>query len=148
MRTLVLSKTIVFNGDGKLLTLRRSDDSHHRPGGFDLPGGKLDEGESVLEGALREAEEESGLHLSADNMQLVFADNHVGRRGSDEEDLNIIWIGYVTKLVDDTLIQLSAEHKQYAWQTLEEALAQCDSPTQTLFLTHLRDHDIISELWP
>lgn len=143
MRTLVLAKTIVWNDEHELLTLRRSDRVLHRPGGFDLPGGKLDPGETVLMAAMRELAEESGLRPEPEAMHLVFADSHVGHRGGDPEELNIVWLGYLTKVSGQPPIALSDEHKQYAWKPIDEALAECDSPTQRRFLTNLKERNIL-----
>ncbi|GAA4408958.1 hypothetical protein GCM10023187_31520 [Nibrella viscosa] len=50
---------VVFKGDQMLLMFRR--------GVWDLPKGKLDEGESSREGAMREVEEETGLRVDLDD---------------------------------------------------------------------------------
>jgi 8-oxo-dGTP pyrophosphatase MutT (NUDIX family) len=55
---------------GLVLTERRSDLSRHA-GEISFPGGRRDEGEELLETALREAEEEIG--LSRDNVELAGA---------------------------------------------------------------------------
>jgi 8-oxo-dGTP pyrophosphatase MutT (NUDIX family) len=50
-----------------LLTLRPTRLNQHS-GQYALPGGKLDEGETVIEAALRELQEELGLALSTQNL--------------------------------------------------------------------------------
>jgi len=50
----------LFNGQGELLLLRRSDDAHCA-GLWSLPGGKLEPAESPLSAARRELLEEAGL---------------------------------------------------------------------------------------
>ena len=57
MQTHIVAKTIVFNPAGKLLFLRRSHDDVHRPGGFDFPGGQIDDAEAITTGAAREVAE-------------------------------------------------------------------------------------------
>lgn len=52
------------DGVGVLLTVRSSDLAHH-PGQIAFPGGRLDAGETTLQTALRETDEEVGLDVPA-----------------------------------------------------------------------------------
>ena len=146
MQTHIVAKTVVFNAEGQLLVLRRSADDTHRPGGFDFPGGKVEEGENIFEGAIREAAEETGLQLDKRTMQLVFATCKVGYHEEERTDINIVWLGFVTKLVRTQTVHLSHEHQAFSWQTIAHALKDCDGPTQKMFLEHLRDHNLAKEL--
>jgi 8-oxo-dGTP pyrophosphatase MutT (NUDIX family) len=146
MRSQVLAKTVVFNSDGKLLVLRRSDDDVHRPGGLDFPGGKIEGGESIAAGASRELAEESGLHITTKEMFLVFADSHVERNNQEHGEVNVVWLGFIAKLSDNQDVQLSHEHKHFDWLTFEEALAQHETPTQKLFLNYIRDNKLFDEI--
>ena len=146
MQTHIVAKTIIFNGAGKLLALRRSADDTHRPGGFDFPGGQADDSETIVATAIREAVEESGLHLKAENMQLVFATTKVGFQVEQQTNVNIVWLGFVTTVDDGQVVRLSHEHQRFDWYTLEEALAECDGPTQKQFLNHLHNHELTDGL--
>lgn len=57
--------TVVFLRDasppGKLLLLRRADHRLFAPGYYTGPGGKIEDGESAAQGAVRELEEETGI---------------------------------------------------------------------------------------
>lgn len=57
----------------KVLGVSRKDD----PTDFGLPGGKVEENETLKEAAIREALEETGLMVS--NLQLVFAQKDDGQ---------------------------------------------------------------------
>ena len=59
----VVAKVIIFNEDGKVLVLRRGETAPKYPGFWDLPGGHVQEGENVKEGAKREVKEEVGLSV-------------------------------------------------------------------------------------
>jgi 8-oxo-dGTP pyrophosphatase MutT (NUDIX family) len=59
---------LVFNNNGQILgTARRTDQTK-----FGLIGGKLDAGETFIQGAVREAFEETGLTINAENLHPVF----------------------------------------------------------------------------
>lgn len=62
-----------------LLTLRPQTIKRHR-GQYALPGGRLDEGESLLDAALRELDEEVGVRLTPDAM-LGQLDDYPTRSG-------------------------------------------------------------------
>ena len=52
---------VAFHEDGRLLLTKRSARLKHHPGQIAFPGGKLEQGETLEQAALREAEEEVGL---------------------------------------------------------------------------------------
>lgn len=56
---------------GRVLLSRRRDPNPLFDGRWHLPSGKLDAGESVLEAAVREAEEEIGVRLDPAGLRLV-----------------------------------------------------------------------------
>jgi 8-oxo-dGTP pyrophosphatase MutT (NUDIX family) len=64
-----LSAVLIALADGptgaEVLLTRRSQDLRHHRGEVSFPGGRLDAGETAIEGALREADEEVGLDPSA-----------------------------------------------------------------------------------
>lgn len=55
------SNVIVKNEEGKILFLKRANDKVIAPGKYCLPGGHIDEGETIEEAGLRELKEEAGL---------------------------------------------------------------------------------------
>ncbi len=62
---------VVIVGDGRdgeacMLLTRRPDHLNRHGGQFALPGGRVDEGETLVDAALRELDEELGLTLGAD----------------------------------------------------------------------------------
>ena len=60
---------IVFNEQGHVLLQRRSDNSF-----WGLPGGGVDPGESVEQGAMREVLEETNLHVEIIRFVGVYSD--------------------------------------------------------------------------
>jgi 8-oxo-dGTP diphosphatase len=61
-KVLIVTNTIVKKG-GKILLGRRTQASKLFPYHWCIPGGKLDKNESVVESAVREVEEETGLKV-------------------------------------------------------------------------------------
>lgn len=146
MLTHIVAKTIVFNEAGELLVLRRSADDTHRPGGSDFPGGKVEEGEDIFEGAVREIAEEVDLQFVPTDLQLIFATTKAGYNTDYKTDINIVWLGFVTKLSKDQSVVLSHEHQSFGWLTLDDAITDCDGSTQKSFLEAVRDHDLAGQL--
>lgn len=72
---------IVRNDDGDVLLVRRLD-----TGDWELPGGRVDPGESAVDALVREVEEEAGLVVDASGVAGIYTDpNHVVRSGTDGE---------------------------------------------------------------
>jgi len=55
---------VAFHEDGRLLLTKRSAWLKHHPGQIAFPGGKVEQGETLVDAALREAQEEVGLDPS------------------------------------------------------------------------------------
>ncbi|MCA1554866.1 MAG: NUDIX domain-containing protein [Chloroflexi bacterium] len=72
MNTLTVRAAVVLTVDGNIALIRRERDEQTY---FVFPGGKLDEGESPSEAAVREAKEELGLDVQVEQLvaQLWFA---------------------------------------------------------------------------
>lgn len=96
--------------EGKLLILKRATDSKTNPGKWELPGGKVDQGESFDKALIREVYEETGLKITLDNVVGISQQNLPFIRA-----VHIIMSG---KIVEGEL-NLSSEHEGYAWEFLE-----------------------------
>lgn len=62
---------VIINDNGEVLAASRRG----KPTEFGLPGGKVDNGETLLEGALREVYEETGIQLQADQLHHLITDD-------------------------------------------------------------------------
>ena len=99
-------KGIVRDGAGRILLIRRADDSSVDPGCWDLPGGKLDYGETLAEALVREAREETGLTIA------------VGRPvHTCHFTKEPFWVTCVTFAceLEGGDVHLSSEHREFAW---------------------------------
>lgn len=74
---LLISRAIVRNNEGKVLFVQRSLDDLFDGGLWELPGGKLDEGELVIDGLKREVLEESGCIVNIDPTPIKIIDEYI-----------------------------------------------------------------------
>jgi len=63
--------TIITTPDGRLVLVRRAIEPGY--GLWVFPGGYVDRGEPILDAAIREAREESGLHIRIDRLVNVYS---------------------------------------------------------------------------
>jgi 8-oxo-dGTP pyrophosphatase MutT (NUDIX family) len=64
---------VVSDGDGRVLLVRRADDLN-----WELPGGRIDVGESAVDAVVREVAEEAGLGITVTGLAGVYSDpSHV-----------------------------------------------------------------------
>lgn len=99
-------KIIVRDDAGRCLLLKRSTGSKGNPGKWELPGGKIDPGESLDEALLREVAEETGLTISIQ-----------GVAGAAESELPAWKVVYLILegRVESGEVRLSEEHDDYVW---------------------------------
>ena len=109
----VAPKVLVKGPSGRYLFIQRSAPSKHFALQWELPGGKMDEGEEVGECLIRETLEETGLNL---NISHVI--------GSGEGEIPGLRLAYMfmSGTVESEDVILSDEHDDYKWVTIEEAL--------------------------
>ena len=106
-------KSFVVNGAYELLLIKRRPNDPHKPGVWEIPGGRLELGEDPFEGLRRETQEETGLEVVVRNPLRV---HHFTR--DDGQRITMITF-YCTPNSRD--VQLSDEHTDYRWSTFEEA---------------------------
>lgn len=103
-------RAIITNEEGKILIIKRASDSKTNPGKWELPGGKVDQGESFDKALLREVYEETNLKIKLDNVV-----------GASQQNLPLIRAVHIImsgKIVEGEL-NLSSEHEGYAWEFIE-----------------------------
>lgn len=57
------ARLAILDEVGRILLCRRSTEAKQRAGLWELPGGKIDDGETIVEGSIREIWEETGVVL-------------------------------------------------------------------------------------
>jgi 8-oxo-dGTP diphosphatase len=116
-------KGLIEDLEGKVLLLK-ADISNHRAVTepyWDIPGGRIEEGQNVLEVLKREIEEETGVkelkseaeffHAVVSNHEIPFEDKMLG----------LILMIYKVKIPENSKIRLSKEHIDYEWVDKKEA---------------------------
>jgi cob(I)alamin adenosyltransferase len=112
----VANKGVIVNSKGQILLVRDAGKGDHKniEGKVEFPGGRMDQGETAMEGLLRELKEELG--FNPEDMQVgdVF---HVGLWGMRGDVINepIVGLFYAIQLIGEPEVQLSEEHTDYLW---------------------------------
>lgn len=96
---------IAVEKNGKFLLLKRASQDRY-PNLWEMPGGRIEEGETEEECARRELFEETGLRISS--MRFV----RRVKRNSDHETLEV---NYFYVMVSNGKIKLSGEHSDFIW---------------------------------
>jgi len=99
-------RALITDDDGKILIIKRSSESKTNPDKWELPGGKVDQGEPFDQALIREVKEETNLNISL---------NHVV--GVSEQNLTLIRAVHIilSAKVEEGELNLSSEHDGYAW---------------------------------
>lgn len=102
-------KVVVINSNNEVLLLRRSDKTP-RAGGWDLPGGAVDEKEAPEVAAIRETIEETGIVIPG---AKIITSDYIAHTDP--------WVvlGFSVH-VDNPEVILSWEHDEYTWIPIHE----------------------------
>lgn len=103
----VVVKGLLVRGDS-FLAVKRSDYSLSRVGEWELPGGRLEFGESPENALKREFTEETGLKIDVVKTLYTWT---VIRNNVNQ----IVGITFLCKVPEDAVPVLSREHTEYAW---------------------------------
>lgn len=109
-----VAKVAVVNYAGHLLIMWRSSADSYRPLGADFPGGEIEPGETPVQAALRETEEETEIGLTLEQLRLVgsFAKDI---QEPDNPIKTIMSTVYVAHVGDPTVRLNSSEHSGAVW---------------------------------
>ena len=93
--------------DGKLFMMKRRANDPHKPGAWDIPGGRLDFGESPYDGLTREVKEEISSEV---DIIMPIDVQHFTR----DDGQHITLIMFLCHLRNGDM-KLSEEHQEYKW---------------------------------
>lgn len=106
----IRTNAFILNKHGQFLLLRRSLTDEFCPGGWELPGGKVEHGEDSVDSCIRETKEEAGIDIK------VFYPITSYSYMMPEEGIikHMTQIVYLCATESDD-IKISDEHSDYMW---------------------------------
>jgi len=109
--TFVAVHAYIHNEKGEVFLLQRAQNNRYRPLNWDMPGGKIQAGESAEMALSRELNEETGFRLISVNRPLcVFVNTE---QLPVRQDVQIVFD--CTVEVPDVIVLSPNEHRQSAW---------------------------------
>lgn len=66
-----LADCVIRTHDGKIMIQKRPENWGSNAGGFNLFGGHVEQGETIIEGLIRELKEETGADVPAQNLMFI-----------------------------------------------------------------------------
>ena len=112
-------KSFVINEREELLLIKRSVADVHKPGLWEVPGGRLELGEDPFAGLKRETKEETGLDIQVKNPLRI---HHFVR----DDGQKITMITFLCQALSNSIV-LSDEHSEFVWLDLDTARAKIAS---------------------
>lgn len=118
-----VAKILLIDSNSKYLLLHRGN---HPTFGVDpdLPGGTVEDGEALLEAAVREVFEETGITVDPVDVRYVYDGTEYSKHGTH-------YALYAVKLDNRPEVQLSWEHSTYAWLDRNDFLKKAQSANDT-----------------
>ena len=135
MKAYTVAKALVVNEHGELLLLRRSLSDTRRPGQWDMPGGGVDEGEDLIQAAIRETQEEAGITLK--QPKTIYATSKIRPFGG------VTWIFVHEALSSTPEVILSDEHDAFQWLKLQDVIGELEYDLHKEMLTYLLENKLI-----
>jgi 8-oxo-dGTP pyrophosphatase MutT (NUDIX family) len=108
------------SGGASFLLCRRAAKMNRHAGQWALPGGKLDEGETAVDAALRELHEELGLQLTQEHV-LGLLDDYTTRSGFVMTPV-VLWAGHSAQVIPEP------SEVAHAYRIGLHELCRADSP--------------------
>jgi molecular chaperone GrpE len=114
-------KAVIVRDEKDVLLLKRSKDSVIFPGKYDLPGGSVENGETLQEAMLREIEEETGIQVEIGPILYAF---DFMKDGKEKDDIGhgkgVRFIAFYKS----GEVKLNEENETFQWMDIDEAIAK------------------------
>lgn len=117
-------KALITNSSGEILLLKVNPEALKKQTDpyWDLPGGRIDKGDTIEQTLLREVEEETGITRVENIVEVGMVLSNI-RIPIGTSDVGLILGVYECKVNSDSVITLSDEHTEYKWFSPIEASA-------------------------
>jgi 8-oxo-dGTP diphosphatase len=106
---------VIWNDRGEVLLIRRAKEP--RKGQWSLPGGKLEFGETLIDGVQREVREETGLEVEI--LGLIDVAETIRDTSVGAADDHFVLIDYGARVISGTA-EAASDAAEARWFTLEE----------------------------
>lgn len=127
-------KALIFNEQNKMLLLERHPPSKKMY--WDIPGGRLQKGESLIETLMREVKEETGFETISDIRPFTTVLTNI-RIPIHEGDVGLIFSIFYCKILGIAHPILSEEHVGFDWLDPQEAAQKLGAQYPPEFLANL-----------
>lgn len=117
-KVVLLASALIQNKKGEVLLLKRSNTSKTYKHYWQVPEGKIENGETILQALLRELQEELGLAVNSAKLQSNYI---VDFKAVSTHFLVLRTVFNIEEKHNDTF-QLSYEHEAFGWFTPNEAI--------------------------
>ena len=131
----VIAKVLIINDEGEVLCMTRSRHDDNRPGGWDFPGGDVEQDETIEEGLKREALEEAGIQLH--NPQLVYTMSDSRHWGVGN------WLFFVEHTEGRPEVRMSRDHEVFEWLAPDALLEKSDYELHHELINFITRHHLI-----
>jgi 8-oxo-dGTP diphosphatase len=121
-------KGLIENKESKILLLKAPGwEKNNTPAHWDIPGGRVQEGDTILETLKREIEEETGItQLDGTTFFTAVVSNHEIPL-SDTKKAGLMLVIYKVSAPDNSTVILSEEHTEYEWVDKADAAKRLDN---------------------
>lgn len=128
MQALVVVKSVILNHTLKKALLIRRSLNDEVGGVWESPGGKVEEGETLEEGIIREIFEETGLNVVPERFLYASLDEICGKK--------MIFVVYLCSTSEEKAVLSSREHSEYRWADKEECKAMLQGGIASDYIKH------------